>query len=252
MNKLQETPKVYGENITIVVDEQNDFFPGGSLGVEKADEIIDPTNQLTEWTRENNGHVVLTRDKHNPETTHFAVNGGQWEVHCVKYDDMDVRPQGPEGAALREDLVIMPEDTIASKGMDNNDDGLSGFKATVEPGTGTFWDIVKDLPEQDRTVGNGIDRIVRRNKALGQRTLIDVAGIATDHCVRATVVDTAQATDREWVDVVVAEDAIRAVNLEPDAGDKAIAAMIEAGALAMSTQEITKGGVVIDTSRLER
>ncbi len=244
--KTIEAPAVYGEVITVVVDEENDFFPGGALGVAGGEEIIDPTNNMTEWTRENGGQVILTRDKHELETVHFNTNGGPWPVHCVRYDDMDIRPQGAEGAALHPDLTIHAMDTIASKGMSNLDDGYSGMEAQIEPGESIVTDVVNNLPPAEATVEAAITRMVRINRELGKRTLVLVLGLATDYCIKETVLGALNATDREWVDVVVIEDAVRAVNLAYDDGDKAMAEMKAHGAQFMESYTVIEGGIIID------
>lgn len=246
MKEIQTTPQMYGEVITVVVDEQNDFFPGGALGVTDGGAIIDPTNTMTEWTRANGGQVIFTRDKHELETAHFNTNGGPWPEHCVRYEDMDIRPQSTEGAGLHPDLVIHEMDAIASKGMSNEDDGYSGMEAQIEPGMSIVTDVVHDLPASEAAVETAITRMVRINRELGKRTLVAVMGLATDYCVKATVLDALDATDREWVDVVVVEDAIRAVNLAYDDGEKAMEEMKANGALFMQSYDIIEGGIIID------
>ena len=70
--------------------------------------------------------------------------------------------------------------------------------------------------------------------------------------MKATVLDVLAITNRETTDVIVLRDAIRAVNINETDGEDAINAMLEAGALAMTTEEILAGGIVIDHTRLER
>ncbi|NCU37734.1 isochorismatase family protein [Candidatus Saccharibacteria bacterium] len=246
MKHTLNNPRNYGDVITIVVDEQNDFCPGGSLAVTDGDRIVPPTNAITDWTRKNGGSVVFTRDKHNPETAHFISNGGPWPPHCVRYDDMEVRPQGTEGAALRTDLDIREGDAIASKGMSNLDDGYSGMEAQLEPRASILNDIVHDLAVDDATVEAALLRTVRVNQELGARTLTIVMGLATDYCVRATVLDALRVTDRKWVDVVAVEDAMRAVDLAYGDGEKAIAEMKAQGAVFMQTYDVIEGGIIVD------
>lgn len=223
----------YGTPIAIVVDEQNDFFPGGALGVAGGDDIITPTNAVTEWTRGQGGQVIFTRDKHNPETRHFDTNGGPWPVHCVTYPDVLTRPQGAEGAALHSDLTLAPTDLIASKGMSNEDDGYSGAEAIIE----TAGDGQLAAPQ---AVEAYIQEAVERNQKIGKRTLLIVMGLATDYCVKATVLDLAGATDHEWAQIYVLSDAMRAVNLAYGDGDRAIAAMQQAGAIITTSDELMK------------
>lgn len=223
----------YGAPIAIVVDEQNDFFPGGALGVAGGNDIITPTNAVTEWTRGQGGQAIFTRDKHNLETKHFDTNGGPWPVHCVTYPDILGRPQGAEGAALHSDLRLAPADLIASKGMSNEDDGYSGAEAILD----TTGDGQLTAPQ---TVETYIQDAVERNQKIGKRTLLIVMGLATDYCVKATVLDLAGATDHEWAQLYVLSDAIRAVNLAYGDGDRAIAAMQQAGAIITTSDELMK------------
>lgn len=228
---LQE--RDYGMPIAIVVDKQNDFFPGGALGVAGGDDIVAPTNTITEWTRGQGGQVIFTRDKHNLETRHFDTNGGPWPVHCVTYSDILTRPQGAEGAALHSDLTLAPTDLIASKGTSNEDDGYSGAEAIIE----TAGDGQLAAPQ---AVEAYIQEAVERNQKIGKRTLLIIMGLATDYCVKATVLDLARATDHAWAQIYILSDAMRAVNLAYDDGDRAIAAMQQAGAIITTSDELMK------------
>ncbi|MDO4773535.1 MAG: isochorismatase family protein [Candidatus Saccharibacteria bacterium] len=230
---MTTTTHEFAPPITIVVDEQNDFFPGGALGVAGGEEIIAPTNAVTEWTRRHDGQVIFTRDKHNPETKHFNTNGGPWPVHCVAYPDILARPQGAEGAALHPEMVIAPEDMIASKGMSNEDDGYSGAEAVIETnGEGQVVDA--------QAVTEYVQAAEARHRNIGKRTLLIVMGLATDYCVKATVLDLLEATDKEWAQIYVLTDAIRAVNLAYGDGEEAIRTMQEAGAVMTTSQELMR------------
>ena len=77
----------------LIVDAQNDFFPGGALGVSTGDEILAPINALLE--RHAGAPVFATRDWHPEDTAHFQARGGPWPPHCVR---------DTTGAALHEDL----------------------------------------------------------------------------------------------------------------------------------------------------
>lgn len=65
--------------ITINVDVQNDFCPGGALAVPEGDQVIPPLNALNEYTRQHGGLVIATGDQHPTQTPHFD----KWPVHCV-------------------------------------------------------------------------------------------------------------------------------------------------------------------------
>lgn len=240
MNKLQETPRIYGNVWGITVDGQNDFaLPTGALSVKDGEAIVQPSNEFNQFVRDHSGNVIFTADWHPAETAHFQKYGGIWPEHCVA---------DTEGAQLHSGLIVMPEDTFAIKGTGTKDDGYSGMEAV--PQSGALYR--PELAEAGFTLQDALLEAEEEMRQRKQRLVVGIGGLATDFCVKATVLDALKATDRRVTDVVLLRDAIRAVNLEPDAGDKAIAAMIEAGALAMSTRELIRGGIVIDRSRLER
>ena len=158
----------------LIIDFQNDFTAGGALAVPDGDAIADRVNELIEA----GGFdlVVATRDWHPPESTHFAANGGEWPVHCV---------QGTEGARLREDLSLPRSTMIVTKGQRVHDQGYSAIVGEVA-GRGS---MLEDLHAR------GVDHLY-------------VGGLATDYCVRYTVLDALQ---QEFA-VTVLTDAIRPVD----------------------------------------
>ena len=172
----------------IVVDVQNDFCPGGSLAVERGDEVVAPLNRLMEEFLSRGDVVVKSRDWHPAETKHFAKYGGTWPVHCV---------QGTRGAEFHPSLLDDPRIEVVSKGL-GDEDCYSAFD-----GTG--------LAEMLRSRG------VRE---------VWVGGLATDYCVKNTVLDALRSGFR----VRAVRDAMRAVNLEAGDDRRALAEMQEAGA----------------------
>ena len=178
----------------VVVDAQNDFCPGGALGVREGDRVVPVLNGYIARFREAGAPVFLTRDWHPPKTKHFQAYGGVWPPHCV---------QGTPGAAFHPGLMVPPEAVLVSKGMDPEQDAYSAFQAE-DPQGKPFPVVLKE-------------RGVRR---------LFLGGLATDYCVKETTLDAA----RQGFEVVVLLDAVRAVDLAPGDGDRAIAAMREAGA----------------------
>lgn len=240
MNTLK-APQVYGEVMLGNIDVQNDFCPGGTLAVRDGDKVVGPLNAVGEFVAEHDGFVFNTGDFHDPRTAHFDTNGGPWPVHCVEYR---------AGAAFHEDLTIRPNDSVAYKGTSLVDDGYSGAEAVIQ--RGRLESIVSNLPTSERTIGAAIERIEQVTEQRRRRLAVLIGGLATDYCVKATVLDVLAITNRETTDVIVLRDAIRAVNINETDGEDAINAMLEAGALAMTTEEILAGGIVIDHARLER
>jgi nicotinamidase/pyrazinamidase len=172
----------------IVVDVQNDFCPGGTLAVPHGDEVIAPLNKLIDEFLERGDPVFQSRDWHPLSTKHFAAYGGTWPVHCV---------QNTEGAAFHPALRSDPRIKVISKGTGDTD-GYSAFDGT---------DLASQLTQA------GVAEVV-------------VGGLATDHCVKNTVLDALQ----QGYKVKAVEEAMRPVELRPGDGERAIAEMRAAGA----------------------
>lgn len=191
----------------IVVDVQNDFAdPVGGLSVPDGAAIVPVVNAVVEAASAAGALVVYTQDWHPPSTPHFARDGGIWPVHCV---------QGTWGAELHPDLVV--RGPIVRKGA-NGEDGYSGFWMR-DPVTG------RSAPTELRSIleSAGVRRVV-------------VCGLATDYCVKATALD-ARALGYP---TSVLRDAIRAVDLEPGDGERALEEMRAAG---VSIDASAGGGV---------
>lgn len=183
---LRSGPAGHGTNIGrmtrafIAVDVQNDFCPGGALATDRGDEVAEGIAALLADHREDYAFVVATQDWHIDPGTHFSTEPDfvdTWPVHCVADSG---------GAAMRGPLTDYPFDEYFHKG--EYEAAYSGFEGTstrhaADSGTGG-------------TSGDGGDSGDRGDGVLladwlrdhGVDTL-DVAGIATDHCVRATVLD---------------------------------------------------------------
>ncbi|MBI3608516.1 MAG: nicotinamidase [Nitrospirae bacterium] len=136
----------------LIVDVQNDFLPGGALGVPAGDEVVPVLNRyLAEW-RARGLPVFATRDWHPPRHCSFRERGGPWPPHCVAET---------LGAKFASALDLPPTTVVISKGMTSDQDAYSGFQST-------------DLD----------DRLRR-----GEVRRVFVGGLATDYCVVSTVRD---------------------------------------------------------------
>lgn len=141
----------------IVVDVQNDFCEGGSMGVDGGAKVASDVAALLAESQYD--AVAATRDHHIDPGSHFSDNPDfldSWPPHCTA---------GSEGARLHEPLTDSMFTDIFYKG--EYDAGYSGFSAH----NGQVL-----LP--DWLQGRGIQNL-------------DVCGIATDFCVRATALDAA-------------------------------------------------------------
>jgi nicotinamidase/pyrazinamidase len=182
----------------LVVDVQNDFAdPSGGLSVPGGAEIVPTLNQEIGAALEAGAAVIYTQDWHPATTPHFAKDGGIWPVHCV---------DGTWGAAFHPELLLVGPSV--RKGVDGGD-GYSGFSVR-DPASGDEHATELESLLRER----GIERVV-------------IGGLATDYCVRETVLD---AIERGFTATVLT-DAIAAVELKPGDGAAALEDMAAAGAL---------------------
>lgn len=182
----------------LLVDPQLDFFPGGALGVKDGDQIVGPINELLR--RHPNAPLFASRDWHPPSTRHFAARGGRWPPHCV---------QGTAGADFHPALE-MGRAEVFDKGKNPEDDaGYSAFEgASVSRGGRALAEALK---------AQGVDALI-------------VAGLATDYCVKASVLDAL----KHGVTTFVFTPGVRAVDVQAGDGERALAEMRAAGALCAS------------------
>ncbi|WP_309399657.1 nicotinamidase [Cerasicoccus maritimus] len=172
----------------IIVDLNNDFMPGGALGAEGADAVLPVINELA--AGDAYGLVVATQDWHPEEHVSFD----QWPPHCVA---------GTPGAELHPHLDDANIDVIIRKGFDAHADSYSGF-----------------YNEHGET--NGLAELLRARRI----EAVDIVGIATDYCVKATAID---AATKAGFRTRVLLNGCRGVGLEPNHIPDAIAAMRAAG-----------------------
>jgi nicotinamidase/pyrazinamidase len=189
----------------LIVDFQNDFCPGGALPVAEGDRIAAPINELLDVF----DLVVATRDWHPAD--HGSFVGVQ--VDPVKWQGVDppaIWPvhcvQGTPGAELHPRLEREKVDYVLDKGMDRWSQGYSGFHDSG---------LAELLREKD------VDRVF-------------IAGLTTDYCVKNTVLD----ARKLGLDVVVVEDAIRGVDVEPGDSERALGEMEAAGARLATSDEV--------------
>jgi nicotinamidase/pyrazinamidase len=186
----------------LVVDIQNDFCPGGSLGVEGGDQIIPVLNKYIEIFSQAGRASFASRDWHPEETAHFKQYGGPWPPHCI---------QGTKGAEFHSDLKLPADVEIISKGMGYDVDSYSAFLGVDSQG----GDLATVLRQR------GIEHLY-------------IGGIATDYCVKYSALDAL----KHGFKVTILEDAIRGVN-EKDSID-AIEQIVKAGATLATLEDVQK------------
>ena len=136
----------------LVVDLQNDFLPGGALGVPRGDEVVPVLNRYMAAFQARGLPIFASRDWHPAKHCSFREQGGIWPVHCVV---------GTKGAEFHPDFHLAPSAIVISKATDPKKDAYSAFEGTA-------------LDEHLRETG------VRR---------LLIGGLATDYCVLNTVRD---------------------------------------------------------------
>ncbi|MDN5718242.1 MAG: isochorismatase family protein [Janibacter sp.] len=186
----------------VLVDIQNDFCEGGSLAVEGGAAVAARAAErvLADRDGTSGGYaaIVATADWHHDPGEHWARDGepnftSTWPVHCAA---------GTPGAEFHPSLApgLPHVDAVFRKGA--HEAAYSGFEGTAPDGVTGLADWLR---------GHGI-------------TDLDVGGIATDHCVRATVLDALRAgfTVRLLTDTIA--------GVAPQTTDAALAEMRDAGA----------------------
>ena len=194
-------PEYDSSTALLIVDVQNDFTdPRGSLYVNDGEAILPIINAEIEQALAAGGRVFYSQDWHPESTPHFAKDGGIWPVHCV----MDTW-----GAELHPELQVAGP--VVRKGS-SGEDGYSAFSM------------------RDPLSGETVPTELAGMLAEAGVTRLVVVGLATDYCVKSTVLD---ATAHGYPATVI-ENAVRAVNLQPEDGDRAVEEILAAGALLES------------------
>lgn len=187
----------YGDAL-IIVDVQNDFLPGGSLAIAGSDEIVPVINDYVRAFEASDLPIYATRDWHPPDHCSFQAQGGPWPPHCIA---------GSLGADFVPGLRLPEAEKIViiSKGTESAKEAYSGFEGT-------------DLAE--RLSNEGVRRLF-------------ICGLATDYGVLNTVRDALA----KGFEVLLLEDAIRPVNIQPQDGENALKEMRDQGAIPVTLKE---------------
>ena len=199
-----ERPAAPDDAVTAVllIDVQRDFCPGGALAVPDGDRVVPVLNRVGHLAHALGLALYAPRDWHPPDSSHFVAGGGPWPVHCVA---------GSHGARFHADLRLPEGTLIVSKGLEARSDGYSAFVGCLDDGTPLALDLRR----------RGVTHLV-------------IGGLATDYCVRHTVLDAIQ---QGWR-VTLLTDAIAAVERTPGDGERALTEMRDAGAELRRSAEL--------------
>lgn len=145
-------------DVLLIVDPQNDFFPGGSLGVAEGDKIIPIVNQWIDAAKKERIPIIVSRDWHPMKHISFKEQGGPWPIHCV---------QNTEGANFQPELKIPADSIIVNKAFELDKDAYSALEG--------FTDKERmPLPEKLREL---------------HAKRLWVVGLAFDYCVHYSAMD---------------------------------------------------------------
>jgi nicotinamidase/pyrazinamidase len=185
----------------LIVDVQNDFCPGGSLGVPEGDKIVPGLNKYIKNFSKKKLPVFASRDWHPIKTKHFKDFGGLWPAHCI---------YNSKGAQFHPKLKLSKEAILLYKGMDPEKDSYSVFQAEDASGM-SFPNLLKVLGVKEIYIG----------------------GLATDYCVKSSVIDAL----KNGFKVKLLMDAIKGVNLKPQDSECAIKEMVKKGAKKITLKD---------------
>jgi nicotinamidase/pyrazinamidase len=135
-----------------IADVQNDFLPGGALGIRGGDEIVPVLLTYIRRFQAKGLPIFLSRDWHPSNHCSFRSQGGPWPTHCVA---------GSPGSLPPPSFGAPPSAILIYKAIDANEEAYSAFEHTP---------------------------LQRHLHALGVRRLF-IGGLATDYCVLNTVKD---------------------------------------------------------------
>lgn len=200
----------------LVVDVQNDFCPGGALGVPDGDAVVEPINRLMPRFR----HIVATQDWHPADHVSFISSWPGRAVHDTV--EADGIPQ-----------VLWPAHCVQDQRGADFHPGLEARRASliIRKGTRSRLDSYSALFENDRRTPTGLEGWLR---SVGVSTLY-LSGLATDYCVYYSAMDAL----RLGFQVAVLVDCCRGVDVPP-------------GNVARRLEGMRRGGaVLLDSAKLE-
>jgi len=205
-------------NALLLVDLQNDFLPGGALAVPHSQDVLPVANAAIDRFAQVGHLIVATQDFHPPHHRSFASQhpgktpGDVIDLHGhpqVLWPDLWV--QGTPGAVFAQALNTTAIHKVFPKGTDPAIDSYSGFF------------------DNDHQTATGLGGYLHAQNI----TDLTVLGLATDYCVKATVLDALAL----GFNVTLLPEGIRGVDLTPGDSERAIGQMQRAGARTLQPEE---------------
>lgn len=143
----------------LVVDVQRDFLPNGALVVKEGNRIIQPINEMMPSFK----YIVCSKDDHPNDHKSFTSYGGKWPAHCI---------HNTGGQEFPDELKFNKFTFTALKGTSINHDSYSAF-------------YVGGYDSMGHPKSTGLNEYLRKKKI----TTLVVCGIATDFCVKTSVLN---------------------------------------------------------------
>ncbi len=173
----------------VMVDIQLDFCAGGAIPVPNGDSVVPVLNKYLNLFLSAGALIVATRDWHPASHSSFKSNGGVWPAHCV---------MNTKGARFHPNLNLPRDVIVVSKGEFPDDSSYSNFEKT------SLLSILRDRKAENVYIG----------------------GLATDYCVRATVIDSVKLGFTTYL----LSDASRGVDVNDGDSMRATKEMVKLGA----------------------
>lgn len=189
------------EHALIIIDVQRDFCDGGILAARETSSLFSPLNAVIEWSCEKGIPCVFTRDWHPADHCSFESQGGPWPTHCV---------QGTPGAEFAAGLQLPNHAVVIDIEKDSSRANMS-------------YSAFENTNLETELRGLGIKQVA-------------ACGIATEYCVKATVLDAL----RCGFATSVLTDFVRPIDVHQGDSAQALADMQAAGATLLTCQEWMK------------
>ncbi|HGJ5859593.1 MAG TPA: bifunctional nicotinamidase/pyrazinamidase [Arsenophonus nasoniae] len=206
------------DSALLLVDLQNDFCNGGALAVLDSESVINTANEVITYCQQHDIAIIASQDWHPADHLSFAVNSATkvgtegklnglrqiwWPVHCVQHQ---------KGAEFHPAL------------------NQSAIQAIFQKGVNAIIDSYSAFFDNDHQHATQLDYWLTQN----QIKHLYIMGLATDYCVKFTVLDALQL----GYQVTVIQDGCRGVNLDPEDSHNALQEMALAGAKLITSSDV--------------